>query len=111
MLLAAFSILKAQAQSYSNDFENQYTWYPPWLNLDIVSAIASTPLVCFLWKSQAGELLRKGTLKTISLTEMSETPAVRRNYNLYPGNVPGGKDAFAGLMEFARGWAKKKLLV
>ena len=42
---------------------------------------------------------------------MSETPAVRRNYNLYPGNAPGGKDAFAGLMEFARGWAKKKLLV
>lgn len=75
------------------------------------SAIASTPLVCFLWKSQVGELLRKGTLKTISLTEMSETPAVRRNYNLYPGNAPGGKDAFAGLMEFARGWAKKKLLV
>ena len=37
ILLAAFSILKAQAQSYSNDFENQYTWYPPWLNLDIVA--------------------------------------------------------------------------
>ena len=37
VLLAAFSILKAQAQSYSNDFENQYTWYPPWLNLDIVA--------------------------------------------------------------------------
>ena len=37
VLLAAFPILKAQAQSYSNDFENQYTWYPPWLNLDIVA--------------------------------------------------------------------------
>lgn len=37
VLLAAFSILKAQAQSYSNDFENQYTWYPPWHNLDIVA--------------------------------------------------------------------------
>ena len=37
MLLAAFPILKAQAQSYSNDFENQYTWYPPWHNLDIVA--------------------------------------------------------------------------
>ena len=33
VLLATFSILKAQ--SFSNDFENQYTWYPPWLNLDI----------------------------------------------------------------------------
>ena len=41
MLLAAFSILKAQAQSYSNDFENQYTWYPPWLNLDIVADSAA----------------------------------------------------------------------
>ncbi len=40
-LLAAFSILKAQAQSYSNDFENQYTWYPPWLNLDIVADSAA----------------------------------------------------------------------
>ena len=37
VLLAAFPILKAQAQSYSNDFENQYTWYPPWHNLDIVA--------------------------------------------------------------------------
>ena len=35
LLLAAFSILKAQ--SFSNDFENQYTWYPPWFNLDIVA--------------------------------------------------------------------------
>jgi len=35
VLLAAFSILKAQ--SFSNDFENQYTWYPPWFNLDIVA--------------------------------------------------------------------------
>ncbi len=41
VLLAAFSILKAQAQSYSNDFENQYTWYPPWLNLDIVADSAA----------------------------------------------------------------------
>ena len=37
VLLVAFPILKAQAQSYSNDFENQYTWYPPWHNLDIVA--------------------------------------------------------------------------
>ena len=26
-----------QAQSYSNDFENGYTWYPPWFNLNIVA--------------------------------------------------------------------------
>ena len=25
------------AQSYSNDFENGYTWYPPWFNLNIVA--------------------------------------------------------------------------
>ena len=29
--------LTAKAQLYSNDFENQYTWYPPWLNLHIVA--------------------------------------------------------------------------
>lgn len=29
--------LAAKAQLYSNDFENQYTWYPPWLNLHIVA--------------------------------------------------------------------------
>ena len=27
--------LTAKAQLYSNDFENQYDWYPPWLNLHI----------------------------------------------------------------------------
>ena len=27
--------LTAKAQLYSNDFENQYTWYPPWTNLAI----------------------------------------------------------------------------
>lgn len=27
--------LTAKAQLYSNDFENQYTWYPPWFNLHI----------------------------------------------------------------------------
>ena len=34
LLAAGFS---ARAQLYSNDFENQYTWYPPWLNLRIVA--------------------------------------------------------------------------
>ena len=29
--------LSARAQLYSNDFENQYTWYPPWTNLKIVA--------------------------------------------------------------------------
>ena len=40
--------MKAYAQSYSNDFENQYTWYPPWLNLDIVadSTDAGVNFVC-----------------------------------------------------------------
>ena len=37
ILLAFFSFLKTQAQSYTNDFENQFTWYPPWLNLQIVA--------------------------------------------------------------------------
>ena len=34
LLIAGFA---AQAQRFSNDFENQYTWYPPWLNLRIVA--------------------------------------------------------------------------
>jgi len=32
----------ARAQSYSNDFENQYTWYPPWFNLNIVADSTAT---------------------------------------------------------------------
>ena len=32
LFTAGFS---ARAQLYSNDFENQYDWYPPWLNLHI----------------------------------------------------------------------------
>ena len=36
------------AQSFSNDFENQYTWYPPWFNLHIVadSTAAEENFVC-----------------------------------------------------------------
>ena len=34
--------LAARAQLYSNDFENQYTWYPPWAN--IVIAVDSSGL-------------------------------------------------------------------
>ena len=39
IMLAAFMALAnwAHAQSYSNDFENGYTWYPPWFNLNIVA--------------------------------------------------------------------------
>ena len=39
MFTAGFS---ARAQLYSNDFENQYTWYPPWTNIRI--AVDSTAL-------------------------------------------------------------------
>ena len=34
------------AQSYSNDFENDYTWYPPWFNLNIV-ADSTGNHICF----------------------------------------------------------------
>ena len=34
LFTAGFS---ARAQLYSNDFENQYTWYPPWFNINIVA--------------------------------------------------------------------------
>ncbi len=37
LLLAWLHTGMLRAQSYSNDFENQYTWYLPWLNLDIVA--------------------------------------------------------------------------
>ena len=29
--------LSAKAQRLTNDFENQYSWYPPWLNLKIIT--------------------------------------------------------------------------
>ena len=34
LFTAGFS---ARAQLYSNDFENQYTWYPPWFNINIAA--------------------------------------------------------------------------
>ena len=41
--------LTAKAQLYSNDFENQYEWYPPWINIHI--AVDSTAIdgnyVCY----------------------------------------------------------------
>ena len=39
ILLAAVMAIAnlVHAQSYSNDFENGYTWYPPWFNLNIVA--------------------------------------------------------------------------
>ncbi len=40
LLLAWLHIAPLCAQTYTNDFENQYTWYLPWLNLDI--AVDST---------------------------------------------------------------------
>ena len=36
-ILLLIAGLTAKAQLYSNDFENQYTWYPPWLNLHITA--------------------------------------------------------------------------
>ena len=39
VLLAAIMAISnlVHAQSYSNDFENGYTWYPPWSNLHLVA--------------------------------------------------------------------------
>ncbi len=37
LLLAMLLAGALHAQSYSNDFENQLTWYPPWFNLQIVA--------------------------------------------------------------------------
>ena len=37
LLILCTAGLSAKAQLYSNDFENQYTWYPPWSNLRIVA--------------------------------------------------------------------------
>ena len=39
VLLAAIMAISnlVYAQSYSNDFENGYTWYPPWSNLHLVA--------------------------------------------------------------------------
>lgn len=34
LILLAFG-LTASAQQYANDFENRYTWYPPWTNIAI----------------------------------------------------------------------------
>lgn len=36
-ILLLIAGLVAKAQLYSNDFENQYDWYPPWANLRIVA--------------------------------------------------------------------------
>ena len=49
LLVLAMAISTAiQAQDFSNDFENQYTWYPPWSNLHIVadSSATTTNYVC-----------------------------------------------------------------
>ena len=50
ILCLAFVLLfgTMNAQTYSNDFENQYTWYQPWLNLHIEADSTSntTNYVC-----------------------------------------------------------------
>ena len=48
LLLAWLHIAPLCAQTYTNDFENQYTWYLPWLNLDITtdSTARSGNFVC-----------------------------------------------------------------
>ena len=48
LLLAWLHIGTLQAQTYSDDFENQYTWFLPWLNLHIVADSSSntTNYVC-----------------------------------------------------------------
>ena len=40
MVLVASTLV--HAQSYSNDFENGYTWYPPWSNLRLVADSTET---------------------------------------------------------------------
>ncbi|MBQ6310323.1 MAG: LysR family transcriptional regulator [Bacteroidales bacterium] len=65
------------------------------------------PLVSFLWKSQVNELLTKGILETVSLTELEDTPPVRRHYSVCR-NQENTLPTFAS---FARGWAKKKSLL
>lgn len=65
------------------------------------------PLVSFLWKSQIGELIRKGILETVSLTELEDSAKIRRNYSIcrsLDNKIP----TFAA---FASGWAKKKQLL
>ena len=48
LILLLIAGLTANAQLYSNDFENQYTWYPPWTNLQISidSTAADSTYVC-----------------------------------------------------------------
>lgn len=41
-ILLLLAGLTTKAQLYSNDFENQYTWYPPWSNIVIVADSSST---------------------------------------------------------------------
>ena len=65
------------------------------------------PLVSFLWKSQIGELIRKGILETVSITELEDSAKIRRNYSIcrsLDNKIP----TFAA---FAGGWAKKKQLL
>jgi len=48
LLLLLTAGLSARAQLYQNDFDNGYTWYPPWINLKLVqdSTQAEGNLVC-----------------------------------------------------------------
>ncbi|MBQ8959205.1 MAG: hypothetical protein IJ057_12045 [Bacteroidales bacterium] len=50
LFILAFTMLFGvmRAQTFSNDFENQYTWYQPWLNLHIAvdSSSSTTNHVC-----------------------------------------------------------------
>ena len=38
--------LHAQAQHYANDFDNQYTWYPPWTNIHILADSSQVVTYC-----------------------------------------------------------------
>lgn len=41
LILLAWTVLfpfgAVKGQTYANDFDNRYTWYPPWFNLNIVA--------------------------------------------------------------------------
>ena len=53
--IATFFLLgTAKAQIFFNDFDNQYTWYPPWFNLNIVadSLSAEKNYVCLCDSTQ-----------------------------------------------------------
>lgn len=65
------------------------------------------PLVSFLWKSQVNDLISKGILRPVSITELEDTAKIRRHYTV----VRNQENTIPTFASFARGWAKKKSLI